>query len=68
MEGNKGWGRQQSIGGVVGSGPGAMQGEAEFSFSCDESVEIRTLTLLQVGLGPSSEQQATAELRPVRHK
>lgn len=37
MEGNKGWGWQQSIGGVVGSGPGAMQGEAEFSFSCDES-------------------------------
>ena len=37
MEGNEGWGRQQSIGRVVRSEPGAMQGEAEFSFRGDES-------------------------------
>ena len=30
-------------------------------------LEIRTQTLLQVVLGPSSEEHAMAELRPVRH-
>ena len=32
VEGNPGWGREQSIGCAVGPGPGAMQGEAEFKF------------------------------------
>ena len=31
-------------------------------------LEIRTQTLLLVGLGPSSEEHAMAELRPVRHQ
>ena len=31
-------------------------------------MEIRTQTLLQVGLGPSSEEHAMAELGLVRHK
>ena len=31
-------------------------------------VEIRTQMLLQIGLGPSSEEQAMVELRPVRQQ
>ena len=31
-------------------------------------VEIRTQTLVQIGLGPSSEEQAMVELRPVRQQ
>ena len=34
----------------------------------DSFLEIRTQTLLLVGLGPSSEEHAMAELRPVRHQ
>ena len=47
---------------------GADNISAEDFAQAINDVEIHTQTLLLVGLGPSSEKHAMAELRPVRHQ